>query len=69
MALEFKKEAMQFTPRGPRCFRSWSGSLLIPELLFALKWWWSTSVSSFPEMCAAWGSVSGWNTSGGMVAS
>ena len=46
MALALRKSVIHATPAEPKCFSSWSGILLIPELLLALKWCWSTVVSS-----------------------
>jgi hypothetical protein len=60
---------MHYIPSLPKCFRSCKGSLLNPELLFALKWYYSTAVSSAWVMWFAVGFSSGLNLSGGIVAS
>jgi hypothetical protein len=69
MALALRKSVIHATPAEPKCFSSWSGILLIPELLLALKWCWSTVVSSVLVMKLAYASVRGVNLSGGMVLS
>ena len=56
-------------PAGPMCFSRWRGIGLSPELLSALKWWFSTFVSSAVVMWWVWGSVRGVNVSGVIVGS
>jgi hypothetical protein len=69
MALVFRKVAILFTPVLPRCFRSSSGILLIPELLLALKWCFNTICSSAGDMWFPYVSTSGVNVSGGIDSS
>jgi hypothetical protein len=68
-ALSFKNVAMHAMPVGPRCFSSWRGRQLSPELLFALKPLLSTAVSSAGEMWWSCAWASGVNESAGMVSS
>jgi hypothetical protein len=69
MALAFKNSAILSTPVVPRCFRSCNGILLIPELLFALKWFFNTIYSSAGAMWFPFASSNGVNVSGGMDSS
>ena len=69
MALSLKNVAKHSMPVGPRCFRSYRGMRLSPELLFALKLLLITSVSSVGEMWYCGASVSGVNVSIGMDSS
>ena len=69
IALLFKNFVMHDVPSFPKCFRSCRGSLLNPELLFALNWYCSTSVSSASIIWCALGYYNGLNLSVGMVAS
>ena len=46
MQLLFKKSAMHVIPASPICFKIYKGMLLIPGLLFALKFFSSTVISS-----------------------
>ena len=66
MALAFKNFAILSTPVVPRCFRSCNGILLIPGLLFALKWFFNTIYSSAGEMWFPCASSNGVKVSGGM---
>jgi hypothetical protein len=68
MALSFRKVVMHAMPVVPKCLSTYSGILLNPELLFALKWWWMTEVSSACVMKFAASFLSGVNSSGGISA-
>lgn len=67
-SMELRKDAMHYTPGGPKCLNSWRGSLLNPELLFALKWCLNTPVSSTFDMCCCWVFARGVKVSGGSFA-
>ena len=69
MALVFRKFAILSTPVVPRCFRSFRGILLIPELLFALKWFFNTICNLTGDMWFPYASTSGVNVSGGIDSS
>ena len=69
IALLFRNDAMRIIPSLLICLRTYSGMLLRPELLFALKACCIMCVSSAGEMCWVVGSVIGVYSSSGRVGS